>query len=115
MNHRNGHFFSRAIRIAAAAAAVCVWAGLSLGPLRAQQAEADPLADLKKEVEELKRGQADILRQLSDIKRLLQTRAAAPSRPAGPNVEGTVFSLGNHPFKGENTAPLTLVEFTDYQ
>ena len=54
-----------------------------------------------------------ILKQLEEIKKLVQARPAAG--PSGPNVKDVVFDLGANPTKGSATAKLTLVEFTDYQ
>jgi uncharacterized protein YlxW (UPF0749 family) len=84
--------------------------------LRKGQESIQQQMELQKQINELKQGQADIKKQLDELKTLIQARpAAAPSRPAGPNVEGTVFDLGANPIKGEKTAKLTLVEWTDYQ
>jgi protein-disulfide isomerase len=69
--------------------------------------------DVKKEIEALKQGQQEILKQLEEIKKLVQARPAAA--PAGPNVKDVVFALGNNPIRGAATAKLTMVEFTDYQ
>lgn len=77
--------------------------------LRAQDSDAD----LRRDIEQLKQGQQQIQKQLQEIQRLVQARPAAA--PAGPNVSGKVFDLGNNPVKGASTAKLTLVEFTDYQ
>ena len=72
--------------------------------------------DLAQQLAELARGQQKIRRQIAEIKDLLEARAGArPAAPAGPNVKDRVFDLGANPVKGERTAPLTLVEFTDYQ
>jgi len=79
---------------------------LFFGPASLAQDE-----DLKKSIEELKKGQQDILKELADIKKQLQARA----QPAAPDVAGKVFTLGDNPTKGPNTAKLTLLEFTDYQ
>ena len=73
-----------------------------------------PKPDLQQEIELLKKGQQTIQNELKEIKKLLQTRQR-PSRPAAPNVSGMVFNLQDKPIKGENTAMLTLIEFTDYQ
>ncbi len=73
----------------------------------------DSEADLRSEIEQLKKGQEKLGKEIQEIRKLLQARAAAA--PSGPNVEGTVFDLGDNPVKGESTAKLTLVEFTDYQ
>jgi protein-disulfide isomerase len=70
--------------------------------------------DLATEIEGLKKGQQEILKQLEDIKKLVQARQA-PAAPSGPNVKDIVFNLGSNPIKGAATAKLTLVEFTDYQ
>ncbi|HEX5042884.1 MAG TPA: hypothetical protein VFV75_08250 [Candidatus Polarisedimenticolaceae bacterium] len=70
--------------------------------------------DLRKEIDGLKQGQQEILKQLEEIKKLMAARQAPPA-PAGPNVKDIVFDLGANPTKGSATAKLTLVEFTDYQ
>jgi hypothetical protein len=73
-------------------------------------------SDLRQEIEDLKQGQQQIQKQLQEIQQLLKTRpAAAPARPAGPDVKGKIFDLADNPVKGESTAKLTLVDFTDYQ
>jgi protein-disulfide isomerase len=72
----------------------------------AQQTTAD---DLKKEIEALKRSLAEIQKDLRDIKTLLQAR----QQPSAP--QNLTLDLGDVPVRGERTAPLTLVEFTDYQ
>jgi protein-disulfide isomerase len=71
--------------------------------------------DLEKEIDALKKGQQEILKQLDEIKKLVQARPAAPQQPSGPQVKDIVFNLGNNPIRGAATAKLTLVEFTDYQ
>jgi protein-disulfide isomerase len=88
-------------------------AALALGTaprLHAQESDAD----LRREIEQLKQGQQQIQKQLQELKQLVQARPAA-ARPAGPDVEGKVFDIGDNPVKGASTAKLTLVEFTDYQ
>ena len=72
--------------------------------------------ELKNEIEALKKGQQQILKELQEIRKLLQAKQAAPvPLPATPNVWNQVFDLGANPVKGQSTARLTLVEFTDYQ
>jgi hypothetical protein len=84
----------------------CVLVLLLAAPGFAQQLERD----LSQEIEALKKGQQDIQRELQEIKKLLQTR-----RKPARNVRGVVFNLGDNPIKGEKTAKLTLIDFTDYQ
>ena len=74
----------------------------------------EPDQELRNEIEALQQGQEQIKKELAEIKRLLQARPAAPA-PAGPNVKDKTFDIGDNPVLGEQTAKLTLVEFTDYQ
>jgi protein-disulfide isomerase len=69
-------------------------------------------AEMQEDIQELKKGQEQIQKELEEIKKLLQQGAkAAPGRaPFKP----TDMKLGKVPAKGENTAPVTLVEFSDY-
>jgi protein-disulfide isomerase len=66
-------------------------------------------AELKKEIMALSDTVKAMQKDLQDIKALLQR----PGSPPAP--ESVVLDLGNNPFKGQKTAPLTMVEFTDYQ
>jgi len=76
---------------------------------------SDDLNNLRKEVETLKEGQKAIQSDLQEIKNLLRSRptAAAPAAPA-PAAEVTL-SVDGAPVKGDKTAKVTLVDFTDYQ
>jgi len=66
------------------------------------------LKKLQEQVESLQKGQAEMQKELREIKSLLQ--ALQPSKPQEItlNVEGL-------PFKGDKNAKLTIVEFSDYQ
>jgi protein-disulfide isomerase len=67
--------------------------------------------ELKAEIDVLKQGQAAILTELAEIKKLLAPRQQAapePFRPVELRLDGA------HPL-GEPSAKVTLVEFTDYQ
>jgi len=78
---------------------------------------ADSQPDVKQQIEELKKGQEAIQKDLQEIKRLLAARPAAPAAaaPAGPNVKDVVFNLGDNHVQGNAAAKITLVEFTDFQ
>lgn len=80
---------------------------LLAAPLAARQ-EPSP-ADLASDIATLKESVKAIQKDLQEIKALLQARPAA-----GPPVN-VVLDLGTNQFKGEPTAKLTLVEFSDYQ
>ena len=101
-----------------------IWAGTAiLGVVLAQTGLAqsgDDVRALGKEVEALKAGQSAMQKDLQEIKSLLQgaqaAPAAAPARaPATPEVVDFVLSVDGAPVKGEKTAKVTVVEFTDYQ
>jgi protein-disulfide isomerase len=67
--------------------------------------------ELKREIEALKAEMKAVQKDLQEIKTLLAPlRAQQPPQP-----QNVVLDLGNRPFRGERTARLTLVEFTDYQ
>ncbi len=78
----------------------------------AQETSSEGVNDLKEEIEALKEGQKAIQKELQEIKSLLRARQAPA--PAPPPRE-IVLDLAGSPFKGDETAKLTLVEFTDYQ
>ena len=73
----------------------------------------DKNADMKAEIEALKQGQEQIQKDLEEIKKLLQQGARAPrgQQPFKP----TDITLGEVASMGEKTAPVTLIEFSDYQ
>jgi hypothetical protein len=74
------------------------------------------IQSLRREVEGLKAGQQGLQKDLQEIKTLLQTRPAAAAAPAAPAVpQNVVFDLDGAHLKGDKSAKLTLVEFTDYQ
>ncbi len=78
-------------------------------PSFSQQSSSDDLETLKKDIEELKKGQSAIQKELQEIKALLQGRRSAPA------FQEFVLDIKDEPFKGENEAQIALVEFTDYQ
>jgi len=66
---------------------------------------------MKKDIQALKEGQQAIQKDLAEIKRLLQSRpvAAADALPKDP------VAIASEPFKGNGTAKVALIEFSDYQ
>jgi protein-disulfide isomerase len=78
--------------------------------------EADQQWQTKMEKELLEIKSLIQAKELQDIKTLLQ--ANPPSRPpsAPPDVpENVVLNIDGAPFQGDKSAPLTLIEFTDFQ
>ena len=93
--------------------------GLSLGSVLAcflsaslalaQQQQPQPSDELKKDIEALKESVKAIQTDVREIKAILLR-----GQPTPP-PENVVLDLGKSPFKGDRTAKLTLVEFSDYQ
>ena len=71
----------------------------------------EELKALRKDLEEIKRGQSNIQKELQEIKTLLRGRAPAPP----PEPQNVVLEIKDDPFKGQPDAKLTLIEFSDYQ
>ena len=66
-------------------------------------------AELKKEIQALGEAVNAVQKDLQDIKALLQRGGPQPA------PQNFVLDLANNPSRGEKTAKLTMVEFTDYQ
>lgn len=92
--------------------AVLTVATIMLGTQPAFTQPTNDLKGLRKDVEALKEGQAAIQKNLQEIKSLLQARPAAA--PAAAPLEA-VLSFDGAPVKGEKSAKVVLVDFTDYQ
>ena len=75
------------------------------------------------DVEEIKKGQKEILDRLASLEKSVQevkkTAAAAPAQaPARPQIDpAKVYNipLSNSPMRGPSDAKVTVVEFADYQ
>ena len=72
-------------------------------------AQQKSIEELSKQIEALSQSVKAMQKDLQDIKALLQSRAPAPP------PQNVLLDLVDHPARGENTAKLTLVEFSDYQ
>ncbi len=81
---------------------------LAVVPVSMAQAQS---GDIQKELSEIREGQRALQKDIQEIKALLQSRA--PSAPI--ENKNVVIQIGGDPFKGPQNAPLTLVEFSDYQ
>jgi protein-disulfide isomerase len=70
------------------------------------------------DVEEIKKGQKEILAKLEALDKAVAQVKAAPAAPARPQIDpNKVYSLnvGDSPTKGPKDAKVTIVEFSDYQ
>ncbi|MEN3339966.1 MAG: hypothetical protein V7647_3642 [Acidobacteriota bacterium] len=82
---------------------------LSLSP---PQTQADEIAALKRQLQEMKTQQAAMERDLQAIKSILQ-EAQAQGGGGDPFVSKTI-AIGNEPTRGSASAKITLVEVSDY-
>jgi protein-disulfide isomerase len=82
-------------------------------PLPAAASTSSELKALQEEVHALREGQRKMQKDLADIKKLLEQGArAAPGQQAFKPAD---FVVGESPTRGAADAPVTLVEFSDYQ
>jgi len=72
-------------------------------------------ASTKDELAAIKATQAEMQKDLEEIKKLLKEGARAPAAAAPAGFKEQVVSIGNSPYKGDNDAPITIVEYSDYQ
>lgn len=82
---------------------------LSPSPVLAQPSEE--IQALRKSVDALREGQQRIEKELGEIKSLLRSPQAAAPDDEPKNLVLTI----DGPVKGERSARLVLVDFTDYQ
>ncbi len=85
-------------------AGVVLAGAVMAGPVAAQQTSTD---ELKRDIQALQESLKAIQKDLQEIKGML-------ARPSPLGI-GAVIDYGSGPTKGERTAKLTLVEFSDYQ
>lgn len=69
---------------------------------------------LRQEIESLKAGQQAIQKELGAIKQLL-VQLRPPRRPPAIEPVDLKLSIAGDPVKGDPQAPLTMVEFSDYE
>jgi protein-disulfide isomerase len=87
----------------------------SVATAAAPMGDEDPA--LAKRIEALEAGQRAILKELQEIKALLQARgtaAAAPSPRPTPPLPAEL-AIGGMPGKGRPDAPVVMVEFSDFE
>lgn len=87
-------------------------AGLTSTPAFAQTKTTSESKDLKDDIDSIKTDLAEIKSELKALRQLLVERLARPS-PRAPVV--AKVSLAGNPILGKSDAPLTLIEFSDYQ
>lgn len=70
---------------------------------------------LQQEIDDLKQSQQQILKELEEIKKLLQARqepvpASEPQRP-----QAITLNIHGEPFRGESQARLAIIEYSDFE
>jgi len=73
---------------------------------------SEDIQALQNEVSELKKGQEAMQKDLAEIKKLLKEGARAPG---GPAFKPQDVSVAGRPVKGDRSAPVTIITFSDYQ
>ncbi len=71
------------------------------------------MKDMKKELSETKEDISNLKKELQEIKKLLKTSPMPPRRPPTPKVSEA--SIDDDPMLGDSNAPLTLIEFSEFQ
>ncbi|MGD2081003.1 MAG: hypothetical protein PVJ36_07735 [Nitrospirota bacterium] len=71
----------------------------------------DDMKALRQDIQEIKKGQEGIKKDIEELKGLLQR--AAKGAPAARKA--SVVSIDDDPFLGEKTAKVTVIDFSDYQ
>jgi protein-disulfide isomerase len=71
-------------------------------------------ASTKEEIQQLRIQVEEMQKDLAEIKKLLEKGARAPA-PVAAGFRTQTISIGASPFKGKVDAPITVVEYSDYQ
>ncbi len=79
---------------------------------QSEPASKAELRALKSDLEQMRTELEAVKKELKSIRQVLERRAAQPKQPA--RVVANVSTSGN-PIKGKKDAPVTMVEFSDYQ
>ncbi|MSO71735.1 MAG: DsbA family protein [Alphaproteobacteria bacterium] len=87
--------------------------GLALAPMLPGMA-ADNITPIDQDIDFLKKGQAEILRQLQELRKLLEDRGTL-AKPAERGFQPVDIDVASAPSQGDLGAPVVLVEFTDFQ
>lgn len=97
--------------------AACILATLlAVGGQPAAAQTADDFSALKSEIEVLRQGQDEMRKDLAVIRKILEdaTRGRLQTR-AEPTFQPVDMTVAAAPFLGDEAAPVTLVEFSDFQ
>jgi protein-disulfide isomerase len=80
-----------------------------------QQPSSEELKILKRDVQTLRENQAEIEKQVKEIRDLVQAQGAVAAAPEPLQPKDIVLSIDDDPLKGNRNAPMVLIEFGDFQ
>src|SRR5690554_2912316 len=83
---------------------------LACGATSAQ--DAGDAASLRKEIDTLKAQQAEMQKSLEEVREFL--RAVTGGRFGAPSLVNSTFDVSGAPSRGQASAPVTIVEISDY-
>jgi protein-disulfide isomerase len=90
--------------------ALCALLVVSVAPVELD-AQAASQSQMEADIQELKKGQEEIKKELAEIKKLV-----TPPPPPNPAEKlETAVAVGSLPTRGNKSAPVTMIEFSDYQ
>ncbi len=91
----------------------CLVLGLTLflGVQPAFSQTSEEYKALRQEIGSLKEGQDALRKDMQELKKLIQSRPAAP----GGEFKEAIINIKGAPVMGEKNAKLAFMEFTDYQ
>lgn len=71
-------------------------------------------SNIQKTLDEIQKTQKEILQKLNELERKVSGRAPSAAPAIDPNNVHNI-PIGNSPVKGDKNAPVTIVEFSDFQ
>ena len=86
---------------------------LVTGPVLADT--SDEIKALKVDIKNLQNAMVQVTKDMDEIKKLLKENPRAAAKSSKATLATTDTELGDASYKGEYDAPVTLIEFSDYQ
>lgn len=86
---------------------------LVTGPVLADT--SDEIKALKVDIQNLQNAMVQVTKDMDEIKKLLKENPRAAAKSSKATLATTDTELGDASYKGEYDAPVTLIEFSDYQ
>jgi protein-disulfide isomerase len=84
----------------------------ALAQARDDKPKSNTAATLQQQIDELKAGQQQILKEVQEIKKILQSFQEAASQQTPQEIN---LPVSGEPFKGSPSARVAIIEYSDYQ